>query len=159
MGLFYEQDVRVNRNINDLLSELAATTISPLDRRNYGRNGEFRGDIWYNGFNLALNTFYRNSFASEATGIIQPVDQDKCVVHLKVGPRPFVLVFMCIWNFGLLMALIAVSKLLISGEFGGNYAVLLLFVPFIIADFVFLRFALYSNYKKLKARMLDLLSR
>lgn len=34
---------------------------------------------------------------------------------------------------------------------------MLLFLPFIAADVLFLRFALYSNYKKLKKRMLELL--
>lgn len=38
-----------------------------------------------------------------------------------------------------------------------SFTSMLLFLPFIAADVLFLRFALYSNYKKLKKRMLELL--
>lgn len=66
-------------------------------------------------------------------------------------------IIMCAWNLGLLVALIAVSISSFSEDISKGFAVMLLFLPFIAADVLFLRFALYSNYKKLKIRILDIL--
>ena len=124
---------------------------------NYGKKGEFRGNIWQNGFRIALNTYYWNSFESQAVGYVEPFDGNRCTVHLSIGPHPLVLIIMCAWNLGLLVALIAVSISSFSEDISKGFAVMLLFLPFIAADVLFLRFALYSNYKKLKVRILDIL--
>lgn len=124
---------------------------------NYGKKGEFRGNVWQNGFRIALNTYYWNSFESQAVGYVEPFDGNRCTVHLSIGPHPLVLIIMCAWNFGLLVALIAVYISSFSEDISKGFAVMLLFLPFIAADVLFLRFALYSNYKKLKVRILDIL--
>ena len=124
---------------------------------NYGKKGEFRGNIWQNGFRIALNTYNWNSFESQAVGYVEPFDGNRCTVHLSIGPHPLVLIIMYAWNLGLLVALIAVSISSFSEDIFKGFAVMLLFLPFIAADVLFLRFALYSNYKKLKVRILDIL--
>lgn len=124
---------------------------------NYGKNGEFRGNVWHNGFRIALNTYYWNSFESQAVGYVEPFGDNKCKVRLSIGPHPLVLIIMFFWNLGLLTALIAVSLSAFSDGISKGFAAMLLFLPFIAADVLFLRFALYSNYKKLKVRILDIL--
>ena len=59
---FFKKDLVVNRSCDALLSELSASTIISCDRMNYGKEGEFRGSVWHNGFRIALNTYYWNSF-------------------------------------------------------------------------------------------------
>lgn len=157
MAAFFKKDIVVNRSCDELLSMLSASTILSCDRMNYGKKGEFRGNVWQNGFRIALNTYYWNSFESQAVGYVEPFGGNKCTVHLSIGPHPLVLIIMCAWNLGLLMALIAVSISSFSEDISKGFAVMLLFLPFIAADVLFLRFALYSNYKKLKVRILDIL--
>ena len=157
MVAFFKKNMVVNRNCDKLLSELSASTIISYDSMNYGKKGEFRGNVWQNGFRIALNTFYWNSFESQSVVYVEPFGDNKCIIRLSIGPHPFVVILMCFWNFGLLVALIAAS---ISAFFDGttkSFTSMLLFLPFIAADVLFLRFALYSNYKKLKKRMLELL--
>ena len=157
MTAFFKKDIIVNRSCDKLLSELSALTIISCDRTNYGKKGEFRGNVWHNGFSIALNTYYWNSFESQAVGYVEPLGDNKCTVHLSIGPHPLVMILMCVWNIGLLVALIAVSISTFSDGISKGITSMLLFMPFIAADVLFLRFALYSNYKKLKARMLGLL--
>lgn len=157
MAAFFKKEIVVNRSCDELLSELSAATIISCDRTNYGKKGEFRGNVWHNGFRIALNTYYWNSFESQATGYVIPLDDTQCTVHLSIGPHPLVLVVMCFWNIGLLVALIATSLSAFSNGIPRGIATMLLFLPFIAADVLFLRFALYSNYKKLKSRILEIL--
>lgn len=157
MAAFFKKNMVVNRSCDELLSELSVSTIISCDRMNYGKKGEFRGNVWQNGFRVALNTYYWNSFESQAVGYVYPHGDNKCVVHLSIGPHPFVVILMCFFNFGLLVALIAASISAFFDDTTKSFASMLLFLPFIAADVLFLRFALYSNYKKLKKRMLELL--
>lgn len=157
MAAFFKKDIVVNRSCDELLSELSSLTIISCDRMNYGKKGEFRGNVWQNGFRIALNTCYWNSFESQAVGYVEPLGDNKCMIRLSIGPHTFVLVIMCFWNLGLLVALIAASISTFYEGISKCIATILLFVPFIVADILFLRLALYSNYKKLKARILDIL--
>lgn len=156
MAIFFKNDIVVNLSCDELLSELSASTIISCDRMNYGKKGEFRGNVWKNGFRIALNTYYWNSFESQAVGYVEPFGDNKCMIRLSIGPQPFVLVIMCFWNLGLLVALIAASISIFSDGVSNGFAAILLLVPFIVADILFLHL-LYSNYKKLKARMLGIL--
>jgi lipoprotein len=157
MAIFFKNNIVVNRSCDEILSMLSASTILSCDRMNYGKKGEFRGNVWQNGFRIALNTYYWNSFESQAVGYVEPFGDNKCTVHLSIGPRLLVLIIMCAWNIGLLVALIAVSISSFSEDISKGFAAMLLFLPFIAADVLFLRFSLYSNYKKLKVRILDIL--
>ena len=149
----------VDRSREELLEFISASTIIPCDRKNYGKIGEFRGSVWQNGFQIALNTGYFNSFESEALCYVDHLNDDQCIVHCKIGINPLVLTLMCIWNFGLVVALIGASiKVASYNGIATRIAAMLVFLPFISMDFIFLRFALYSNYKKLKRRMLDILN-
>lgn len=159
MGVFFKNDIVINRRCDELLSELSALTITSSDRMNYGKEGEFRGVIWNNGFKIALNTHYWNSFESQATGYVEPLGNKQCVVHLNIGINPLILVLMCLWNLGLLVAIIAASISVFSDGTSSDFIAMLLFLPFIIVNVVFLRFAIYSNYKKLKDRIFDLLTK
>lgn len=154
---FFKDEIAVDRSLNELMSELSAMTIEP-DRRNYGQKVVFRGYIWQYDFKIELNTFYYNSFGSQAIGQVQPTGDNKCIVDLSIGPDPLVIVFTCIWNLLLLMALITVSISEFSESIDDGIEALLLFVPFIAIDALFLRCFLYSNFKKLKAKMLDFLA-
>lgn len=157
MTAFFKNNIVVNRSCDKLLSELSASTIISCDRMNYGKKGEFRGNVWQNGFRIALNTYYWNSFESQAIGYIQPHGENKCVVHLSIGPHTLVLIIMCFWNLGILAGLIAASISAFSDGTSKGFAAMLLFLPFIVADVLFLRYALYSNYKRLKFQLLELL--
>lgn len=157
MVAFFRKEILVHRSCDELLSELSALTIISCDRMNYGKKGEFRGNVWQNGFRIALNTYYWNSFESQAAGYVEPFGDNKCKVRLSIGPHTLVLIVMFFWNIGLLTALIAVSMSAFSDGISKGFAVMLLFLPFIAADILFLRFALYSNYKKLKTRILGFL--
>lgn len=157
MAIFFKKDLIVNRSCAEFLSELSASTIISCDRMNYGKKGEFRGNVWQNGFRIALNTYYWSSFESQAVGYVKPFGDNKCMIRLSIGPHPFALVIMCFWNLGLLVALIAASISTFSYGMSKFIATILLFIPFIVADILFLRLALYSNYKKLKVRILNFL--
>ncbi|WP_301026068.1 hypothetical protein [Muribaculum sp.] len=152
----FKKDIVVNRSCDELLSELSALTIISCDRKNYGKKGEFRGNVWQNGFRIALNNYYWNSFESQAVGYVEALDVRQCIVHLSIGPNPLVLVVMCFWNLCFLVALIAASISAFSVNTSKGFAALILFLPFIAVDVLFLRYALYSNYKKLKVRLLEL---
>lgn len=154
---FFKKDLVVNRSCDELLSELSASTIISCDRMNYGKKGEFRGSVWNNGFRIALNTYYWNSFESQASGSVESYGDSQCVVHLSIGIHPLVLIIMCLWNLGLIAALIAAAVSAFSDGTSKGFAIILLFIPFIAADVLFLRFALYSNYKKMKIKMLEYL--
>ena len=104
---FFQNEIVVNRSFKELLSELSAMTVKP-DRRNYDRKGVFRGYIWQYDFKIELNTFYYNSFGSQAIGQVQPIGDNKCIIELSIRPDPLVIVFTCIWNLFLLVALITV---------------------------------------------------
>ena len=158
MITFFKRDIVVNRSRDELLSFISASTIISCDRMNYGKKGEFRGMVWQNGFRIALNTYYLNSFASDAVGTVQPTENNKCLVHLEIGMSGFVLLLMAAWNVGLIFALIVVSSSCFDDGIAKGFATLLLFIPFVLIDFLFLRFALYGNYKKLKKRMLEILN-
>lgn len=132
-------------------------TVKP-DRRNYDRKGVFRGYIWRYDFKIELNTFYYNSFGSQAIGQVQPIGDNKCIIELSIGPDPLVIVFTCIWNLFLLVALITVSISEFSDSVDDGIEALMLFVPFIALDAMFLRDFLFSNYKKLKTKMLGFLA-
>lgn len=154
---FFQNEIVVNRSFKELLSELSAMTVKP-DRRNYDRKGVFRGYIWQYDFKIELNTFYYNSFGSQAIGQVQPIGDNKCIIELSIGPDPLVIVFTCIWNLFLLVALITVSISEFSDSVNDGIEALMLFVPFIALDAVFLRYFLFSNYKKLKTKMLGFLA-
>ena len=109
MITFFKHDIVVNRSKDELLSFISASTVISCDRMNYGKKDEFRGSVWRNGFRIALNTYYVNSFASDAVGIVEQVGKDKCRVHLAVGMSEFVLVMMAVWNMGLLFIFMLVS--------------------------------------------------
>ena len=158
MITFFKRDIVVNRSKDELLSFISASTVISCDRMNYGKKGEFRGLVWQDGFRIALNTVYLNSFASDALGAVQPIGDNKCLVHLKVGLSLLVLSLMTVWNAGLLFALIVVLPSCFANGVAEGAATLLIFFPFILIDFLFLRFALYGNYKKLKRRMLEILT-
>lgn len=157
MIAFFKCDIVVNRTKDELFSFISASTVILCDRMNYGKKGEFRGMVWQDGFRIALNTVYLNSFASDALGSVQPIGDNKCLVHLKVGLSLLVLSLMTVWNAGLLFALIVVLPSCFAEGIAEGVATLLIFTPFVLIDFLFLRFALYVNYKKLKKRMLEIL--
>ncbi len=158
MITFFKHDIVVNRSKDELLSFISASTVISCDRMNYGKKGEFRGMVWQDGFRIALNTFYLNSFASDAHGAVQPIVNNKCLVHLKIGMSLLVLSLMAVWNVGLFFALIVVLPSCFAEGIAEGAATLLIFTPFVLIDFLFLRFALYSNYQKLKKRMLEILT-
>ena len=158
MIAFFKRDIVVNVSRDELLSFISSTTIISCDRTNYGKKGEFRGIVWQNGFRIALNTYYFNSFASDAIGNIQPTEDDKCLVHLKIGMSELVLIIMILWNVGLFFALIVVLPSCFAKGIAEGAATLLIFTPFVLVDFLFIRFALYSNYQKIKKRMLEILT-
>lgn len=158
MITFFKRDIVVNMGMGELLSFISANTIISSDRMNYGKKCEFRGTVWQNGFRIALNTYYLNSFASDAVGTVQPTEDDKCLVHLKIGTSELVLVLMILWNVWLLFALIVVLPSCFANRIIEGAATLLIFIPFVLIDFLFIRFALYSNYQKLKKRMLEILT-
>ena len=70
----------------------------------------------------------------------------------------FVLVMMAVWNMGLLFIFMLVLSSCFTNGIAVGIAKLLIFIPFVLIDFLFLRFALYANYKKLKKRMLEILT-
>lgn len=159
MAVFYEQDVRVNRSSEQLRSQLSATTINPSNIWSYGKIGIFRGTIKSNSFKLELNTPRSNSFAWEANGTIQAVDDNQCAVNLKFGMRTFGLVFFLLCNLPLLIPILYLPIQAILGRYSGDYATLLLMELLLIAiEFSLLYFGLFYNYKKLKTKILDFLS-
>lgn len=85
MITFFKHNIVVNRSKDELLSFISASNVISCDRMNYGKKDEFRGSVWRNGFRIALNTYYVNSFASDAVGIVEQVGKDKChsLVELK----------------------------------------------------------------------------
>lgn len=162
MATFFKKDFVVNRSCDDFLSELSATTIAYHGKRTYSETGEFYGKVWQNGFKIALNTSslntpYWNSFASWAVGYVAPIGKNKCMVHISIGPKTLPLIFMIYWNLCLLFALIITAISLFSNSASQGLSIMLIFVPFIAVDIFFLRFALCSSYKRIKAKMFTIL--
>lgn len=157
MAGFFKREIVVNRSCEELLSELSAKTINLWDIGNYGKKGEFRGDVWQNGFRIALNTSFWNSFESIAEGRVEPSGDRQCIVSLTIGPGMSRLIVMCFWNLVILVTFVTVSASAFSDGIAKGFATMLIFVPFIAVDVVFLRYCLYANYKKVKEKILDFL--
>lgn len=159
MAILFEQDVRVNLSSEQLRSQLSATTIHPSNIWSYGKIGKFRGTIKSDSFRLELNTPRSTSFAWEANGTIQPVDDNQCVVNLKFGIRTFGFVLICLCIIPLCIPIFYLPIQVILGKYSGDYATLLSLELLLIAIvFSFLYFGLCYNYKKLKTKILDFLS-
>lgn len=155
--VFFRQVLTVNCNKEKLISTVASSTIDVTDTTSYGRAAEFRGEVWPDGFQVSLNTAYYNSFESHASAYVKSLGNNKCEVYLEIGVNVLIMILMGIWNVGVLVGLVVAAISVFSSGDLAELEWMLVFVPFIAADVLFLRFALYSNYKKLKYRILEFL--
>ena len=94
-----------------------------------------------------------------AKASISPVNENSCVVYLEIGPSILTVVFMILFAIGILaIGATAIYEIIAHGLIGDTVLIMTVFILFASAFSLFIRFGFYSRYKKMKSRMIELLS-
>jgi len=159
----YKQDIVVDKNIHEIMDFINNATFRPtsivITRRSFVKGFEFRGSLWSNGFCVISESDYLSSLAPMAKASISPVNENSCGIHLEIGPNILTVIFMSLFAIGILaIGATAIYEFVAHGMIGSTVLIMTVFILFASAFFLFLRFGFYSKYKKLKSRMLEILS-
>lgn len=159
----YKQDIIVEKNIHEIMDFMNMATFRPtsavITQRSFVKGFEFRGSVWSNGFCVIRNSDLQSSLAPMAKASISPVNESSCAVHLEIGPNILTVIFMSLSAIGILaIGATAIHEIIAHGMVGDTVLIMTVFILFSSVFFLFLRFGFYSRYKKLKSRMVELLS-
>lgn len=159
----YKQDIIVDRNIHEIIDFMDKATFRPasavITRRSFVKGFEFRGSVWSDGFCVIRNSDLQSSLAPMAKASISPVNENSCAVYLEIGPSILTVVFMSLFAIGILaIGATAIYEIIARGLIGDTVLIMTVFILFASVFFLFIRFGFYSRYKKLKSRMIELLS-
>lgn len=159
----YKQDIIVNKNIHEIMDFMDKATFRPtsavITRRSFVKGFEFRGSVWYNGFCVIRNKDLQSSLAPMAKASITAINDNSCEVHLEIGPNILTVIFMSLFAIGILaIGTTTIYEIITYGMVGDTVLIMTVFILFASVFFLFLRFGFYSRYKKLKSRMVELLS-
>ncbi len=159
----YKQDIVVNMNIHEIMDFMDKTTFRPtsavITRHSFVKGFEFRGSVWTDGFCVIRNSDFQSSLAPMAKASISPENENRCEVHLEIGPNILTVIFMSLFAIGILaIGATTIHEIIAHGMVGDTVLILTVFILFASVLFLFLRFGFYSRYKKLKSRMVELLS-
>lgn len=159
----YKQDIIVDRNIHEIVYFMNKATFRPISavitRRSFVTGFEFRGSVWTDGFCVIRNSDFESSLAPMAKASITAINDNSCEVHLEIGSNILTVIFMSLFAIGILaIGATAIHEITAHGMVGDTVLILTVFILFASVLFLFLRFGFYSRYKKLKSRMVELLS-
>lgn len=159
----YKQDIIVDRNIHEIVDFMNKATFRPISsvitRHSFVKGFEFRGSVWTDGFCVIRNSDFQSSLAPMAKASISPVNENCNEVHLEIGPNILTVIFMSLFAIGILaIGVTAIHEIITHGMVGDTVLIMMVFILFASVCFLFLRLGFYSRYKKLKGRMVELLS-
>ncbi len=159
----YKQEIVVDKNMHEIIDFMDKATFRPtstvITRRSFVKGFEFRGSVWSDGFCVIRNSDFQSSLAPMAKASIISINDNSCEVHLEIGPNILTVIFMSLFAIGILaIGAIAIHEIITHGMGGGSVLIMTVFILFASVFFLFLRFGFYSRYKKLKNRMVELLS-
>lgn len=159
----FKQDIIVNKNIHEIMDFMDKATFRPtsavITRRSFVKGFEFRGSVWSDGFCVIRNSDFQSSLAPMTKASISAINDNSCEVHLEIGPNMLTVIFMSLFAIGILaIGATAIHEIITHGMVGDTVLILTVFILFASVLFLFLRFGFYSRYKKLKSRMVELLS-
>lgn len=159
----YKQDIVVDKNVHEIMDFMNKATFRPasalITQRSFVKGFEFRGSVWSNGFCVIRNSDLQSSLAPMAKASITAINDNSCEVHLEIGPHILTVIFMSLFAIGILaIGVTAIHEIITHGMVGDTVLIMMVFILFASVLFLFLRFGFYSRYKKLKSRMVELLS-
>ena len=159
----YKQDIVVDKNVHEIMDFMNKATFRPalalITQRSFVKGFEFRGSVWSNGFCVIRNSDLQSSLAPMAKASISPVNENSCGVHLEIGPNILTVIVMSLFAIGILaIGATAIHEIITHGMVGDTLLIMTVFILFASVFFLFIRFGFYSRYKKLKSRMVELLS-
>lgn len=158
MKAFYRDRFLSEKSEAEIMDFMKSVTVHACDNSKRGRKAEFRGYIWDKGFMVSRNLNYRNSFNAVAKVSLKETP-DGTEVELGVGMNMAVFIFMCLWSTGVLFFGLEMAYYLASERGSGiGWLVIAILSLFFFVAYLLLRFGLYESYKKLKKRMIDILS-
>ncbi len=76
----------------------------------------FEGEVFGNAFEIRRIIGYRNSFLPQISGTVGPGPSGGSQIVVGMTLHPFVLVFMCVWFGGVIVANLAVVMSLLTGK-------------------------------------------
>lgn len=159
----YKQDIIVEKNIHEIIDFMDKATFRPtsavITRSSFVKGFEFRGSVWSNGFCVIRNSDLQSSLAPMAKASISPVNESSCEVHLEIGPSILTVIFMSLFAIGIsAIGATAIYEIVAYGIIGDTVLIMIVFILFASVFLLFLRFGFYSRYKKMKSRIVELLS-
>lgn len=159
----FKQEIVVNKNIHEIIDFMDKVTFRPtsavITRHSFVKGFEYRGSVWTNGFCVIRNSDLQSSPAPMAKTSISPVNESSCEVHLEIGPSILTVIFMSLFAIGILaIGATAFYEIIAHGLVGDTVLIMTVFILFASVFFLFLRFGFYSRHKKMKSRMVELLS-
>ncbi len=159
----YKLDIVVDKNVHEIMDFMNKATFRPssavITRHSFVKGFEFRGSVWSNGFCVIRNSDLQSSLAPMAKASIYPINESSCEVHLGIGPNILTVIFMGLFAIGILaIGASAIYQILAHGIVGDSVLIMTVFILFASVFFLFIRFGFYTRYKKLKNRMVELLS-
>lgn len=159
----YKQDIVVDRNIHEIIDFMDKATFrsvsAVITRRSFVKGFEFRGSVWSDGFCVIRNSDLQSSLAPMAKASITAINDNSCEVHLEIGPNILTVIFMSLFAIGILaIGATTIYEIITYGIVGDTVLIMTVFILFASVFFLFLRFGFYSRFKKLKSRMVELLS-
>lgn len=159
----YKQDIVANKNVHEIVDFMNKATFCPISavitRHSFVKGFEFRGSVWTDGFCVIRNSDFQSSLAPMAKASITAINDNGCEVHLEIGPNILTVIFMSLFAIGILaIGATAIHEIITYGMVGDTVLILTVFILFASVLFLFLRFGFYSRYKKMKSRMVALLS-
>lgn len=159
----YKQNIVVDKNLHEIIDFMDKATFRPTSaviiRSSFVKGFEFRGSVWSNGFCVIRNSDLQSSLAPMAKASISPVNESSCEVHLEIGPSILTVIFMSLFAIGILaIGATAFYEIIAHGLVGDTVLIMTVFILFASAFFLFIRFGFYSRYKKMKSRIVELLS-
>ncbi len=159
----FRQDIIVNKNIHEIIDIMNKATFRPtlsvITRRSFVKGFEFRGSVWSDGFCVIRNSDFQSSLAPMSKASITAINDNSCEIHFEIGPNMLTVIFMSLFAIGILaIGATAICEIITHGMVGDTVLIMMVFILFASMFFLFLRLGFYSRYKKLKSRMVELLS-
>ena len=158
MKSFFNTTFHTDKSPEEIIDFMKSITLHACDQRKNTRAAEFRGYIWQKSFMVWKNSSYRNSFRAVAKVNLNPAG-NSTEVNLSVGMSMPVFAIMCIWCVGVLFFGIEMTYyLLTDNTVVTPWAPVAILSLFILMAYIFLRLVFYNSFRKLRERMLEILS-
>ena len=158
----FKQEMVIDKSIGEIIDVMDKSTYRPpviALYRNFVKGYEFCGQVWSNGFSVRRNIDFYSSVAPIAEAHIAPINETQSKVHLEIGPHELVTILLgLVFMVTLFIGGLATYEIIDNGIGLDAVLLIIMFTLFGGVLFLFIRFGFYSRYKKLKNRMLEILS-